>query len=141
MRYKKSNQNHNEHLNVGCSTDHTHKRTKSGFLLSFHLSSFFFLQLARMDQHSDIRRSAYKERSRFKPEEVRRRRENAQVEIRKQKKEENLAKRRNFNAQELGEDSDDELDSAHQDAQVRQLRSDCQKKERNSWYCHSVAHV
>lgn len=72
-----------------------------------------------MDQHSDTRRSAYKERSRFKPEEVRRRRENAQVEIRKQKKEENLAKRRNFNAQDLAEDSDDELDSAHQDAQVR----------------------
>ncbi|KAK4511630.1 uncharacterized protein ATC70_012846 [Mucor velutinosus] len=71
-----------------------------------------------MDQHSDIRRSAYKERSRFKPEEVRRRRENAQVEIRKQKKEENLAKRRNFNAQALAEDSDDDLDSANQDAQL-----------------------
>lgn len=72
-----------------------------------------------MDQHSDIRRNAYKERSRFKPEEVRRRRENAQVEIRKQKKEENLAKRRNFNAQELAEDSDDDLDGASQDAQVK----------------------
>ncbi|CAO0790738.1 unnamed protein product [Mucor circinelloides] len=71
-----------------------------------------------MDQHSDIRRNAYKERSRFKPEEVRRRRENAQVEIRKQKKEENLAKRRNFNAQELAEDSDDDLDIANQDAQL-----------------------
>lgn len=67
---------------------------------------------------SESRRSLYKERSRFKPEEVRRRRENAQVEIRKQKKEENLAKRRNFNAQELGDDSDDDLASMTQDAQI-----------------------
>lgn len=65
----------------------------------------------------DNRRNAYKERSRFKPEEVRRRRETAQVEIRKQKKEENLAKRRNFNAQDMGDDSDDEL-SMNQDAEV-----------------------
>ncbi|KAI8994606.1 armadillo-type protein [Pilobolus umbonatus] len=74
-----------------------------------------------MDSVSDIRRNAYKERSRFKPEEVRRRRENVQVEIRKQKKEENLAKRRNFNAQQLGEDSDDEYDqnsTSLQDAQL-----------------------
>lgn len=67
---------------------------------------------------SDNRRSAFKERSRFKPEEVRRRRENAQVEIRKQKKEENLAKRRNLNVQEIGEDSDDDLAISSQDAQV-----------------------
>ncbi|KAI7897606.1 armadillo-type protein [Cokeromyces recurvatus] len=65
---------------------------------------------------NDFRRSAYKERSRFKPEEIRRRRENAQVEIRKQKKEENLAKRRNFNAQMLSQDSDDELEA--QDARL-----------------------
>ncbi|CEP18793.1 hypothetical protein [Parasitella parasitica] len=72
-----------------------------------------------MQQQSEIRRNAYKERSRFKPEEVRRRRENAQVEIRKQKKEENLAKRRNFNAQEIETDSDDdEVDVANQNAQL-----------------------
>ncbi|KAI8077348.1 armadillo-type protein [Gilbertella persicaria] len=71
-----------------------------------------------MDPLNDIRRNTYKERSRFKPEEIRRRRENAQVEIRKQKKEENLAKRRNFNAQELAEDSDDDFDMAAQDAQL-----------------------
>lgn len=70
-----------------------------------------------MDQSTEFRRGAYKERSRFKPEEVRRRRENAQVEIRKQKKEENLAKRRNFNAQLLGDDSDDEQENVL-DAQV-----------------------
>ncbi|GAA5800050.1 armadillo-type protein [Helicostylum pulchrum] len=67
---------------------------------------------------ADNRRSAFKERSRFKPEEVRRRRENAQVEIRKQKKEENLAKRRNLNAQDMGEDSDDDLAISTQDAQI-----------------------
>jgi len=92
------------------------KNKKRVFAFSF--SSFLYQYFSRMDQHSDIRRNAYKERSRFKPEEVRRRRENAQVEIRKQKKEENLAKRRNFNAQELAEDSDDDLDIANQDAQV-----------------------
>ncbi|KAI9353149.1 armadillo-type protein [Pilaira anomala] len=67
---------------------------------------------------ADNRRGAFKERSRFKPEEVRRRRENAHVEIRKQKKEENLAKRRNLNAQEMGEDSDDDFTTSTQDAQI-----------------------
>lgn len=67
---------------------------------------------------ADNRRGAFKERSRFKPEEVRRRRENAHVEIRKQKKEENLAKRRNLNAQEMAEDSDDDFTTSNQDAQV-----------------------
>ncbi|KAI9243958.1 armadillo-type protein [Sporodiniella umbellata] len=68
--------------------------------------------------NSDIRRGAYKERDRFKPEELRRRRGEAQVEIRKQKKEENLSKRRNFNLQELGPDSDDETDSYTQDEET-----------------------
>jgi importin subunit alpha-1 len=72
-----------------------------------------------MDQQADFRRNTYKERSRFKPEEVRRRRENMQVEIRKQKKEENLAKRRNFNETTSLEDSDDDLDTLNQEAQVR----------------------
>jgi hypothetical protein len=72
-----------------------------------------------MDQNTDFRRNTYKERSRFKPEEVRRRRENIQVEIRKQKKEENLAKRRNFNAAQDFEDSDeDDLETVNQEAQV-----------------------
>ena len=90
-----------------------------------------------MDQHCDIRRNAYKERSRFKPEEVRRRRENAQVEIRKQKKEENLAKRRNFNAQELAEDSHDDLDGASQDAQVKIFAFHTIEKPINKSYFNS----
>lgn len=40
--------------------------------------------------------------------ELRRRREEAQVEIRKQKREESVAKRRNFNAPSSGADSDEE---------------------------------
>ncbi|KAI8390364.1 armadillo-type protein [Blakeslea trispora] len=69
-----------------------------------------------MDPVNDLRRNTFKERSRFKPEEIRRRRENAQVEIRKQKKEENLAKRRNYDAQ--ANDSDDDLDTSPQDDQL-----------------------
>ncbi|OAD75156.1 hypothetical protein PHYBLDRAFT_133133 [Phycomyces blakesleeanus NRRL 1555(-)] len=62
-----------------------------------------------MDPTSEVRRGTFKARSHFKPEEVRRRRETAQIEIRKQKKEENLAKRRVFNAETVDEDSEDEL--------------------------------
>jgi hypothetical protein len=42
------------------------------------------------------RRQQYKGKNQFRPDELRRRREDQQVEIRKQKKEENLAKRRNL---------------------------------------------
>lgn len=72
-----------------------------------------------MDPLADLRRSAYKARSHFKPEEVRRRRETAQVELRKQKKEENLAKRRNLKAEALPDDSDEDVDITSIDAQVR----------------------
>lgn len=84
----------------------------------FHPSVFFSLSLVSMDPLTDLRRNAYKSRSHFKPEEVRRRRETAQVEIRKQKKEENLAKRRNLKDAPLDEDSDDEIDVGT-DSQVR----------------------
>ena len=40
------------------------------------------------------RRTQFKAKNSFKPDELRRRREEQQVEIRKQKREENLAKRR-----------------------------------------------
>ncbi|KAI7865966.1 armadillo-type protein [Spinellus fusiger] len=71
-----------------------------------------------MDPTSETRRSTFKARSHFKPEEVRRRRETAQIEIRKQKKEENLAKRRNFNAESLEDESEDEIDITTLDAQL-----------------------
>ena len=44
------------------------------------------------------RRNNFKAKGAFKPEELRRRREEQQVEIRKQKREENLAKRRGIGA-------------------------------------------
>lgn len=72
-----------------------------------------------MDPLADLRRNAYKARSHFKPEEVRRRRETVQVELRKQKKEESLAKRRNFTTQSLPADSDDEIETEVSDSQVK----------------------
>ncbi|KAK4939388.1 Importin subunit alpha-1, partial [Elasticomyces elasticus] len=59
------------------------------------------------------RRTQFKAKGTFKPDELRRRRDEQQVEIRKQKREENLAKRRGI-TRENGEtgimapDSDDE---------------------------------
>jgi importin subunit alpha-6/7 len=44
------------------------------------------------------RRATHKGRNQFRGDELRRRREDQQVEIRKQKKEENLAKRRNLDS-------------------------------------------
>ena len=62
------------------------------------------------------RRTNFKAKSSFKPDELRRRREEQQVEIRRQKREENLAKRRGVQRQDgqvgIGDiddaDSDDE---------------------------------
>lgn len=65
------------------------------------------------------RRTQFKAKSSFKPDELRRRREEQQVEIRKQKREENLAKRRGIQTRDGGigvggdsvlgaEDSDEE---------------------------------
>ncbi|GAA6005854.1 hypothetical protein JCM11491_004034 [Sporobolomyces phaffii] len=54
------------------------------------------------------RRNAYKNKGIFGQDELRRRREEAQVEIRKQKREESIAKRRNFNAPDSGESDDEE---------------------------------
>ncbi len=64
------------------------------------------------------RRTQFKAKNTFKPDELRRRREEQQVEIRKQKREENLAKRRGIQRSDgqigvggglaAGTDSDDE---------------------------------
>ncbi|CAG8519091.1 744_t:CDS:2, partial [Scutellospora calospora] len=48
------------------------------------------------------RRTQFKARNQFKPDELRRRREEQQVEIRKQKREENLAKRRGIQTSDGG---------------------------------------
>lgn len=61
------------------------------------------------------RRTQFKAKNQFKPDELRRRREEQQVEIRKQKREENLAKRRGIQtsdsgiiSSQVGLDSDEE---------------------------------
>jgi importin subunit alpha-1 len=48
------------------------------------------------------RRTQFKAKHQFKPDELRRRREEQQVEIRKQKREENLAKRRGIQTRDGG---------------------------------------
>ena len=57
------------------------------------------------------RRQTYKGKNLFKGDELRRRREEQQIEIRKQKKDENLAKRRNLTVAGLGADASMESDT------------------------------
>lgn len=71
------------------------------------------------------RRNNYKAKSTFKPDELRRRREEQQVEIRKQKREENLAKRRGIGARgdaapgaSLGAAPDSDDEGANTEGQV-----------------------
>lgn len=73
------------------------------------------------------RRTQFKAKSTFKPEELRRRREEQQVEIRKAKREENLAKRRGIGTGEnrpgasLGAAPDSDDDTAPTESQVRKF--------------------
>lgn len=71
------------------------------------------------------RRTNYKAKGTFKPDELRRRREEAAVEIRKAKREENLAKRRGIGSGDsrpgasLGAAPDSDDESAPTESQVR----------------------
>lgn len=72
------------------------------------------------------RRTQFKAKGTFKPEELRRRREEQQVEIRKAKREENLAKRRGLASADgsrpgasLGAAPDSDDDTAPTESQVR----------------------
>ena len=69
---------------------------------------------------SSRRQDAYKNKGQFKADELRRRREEAQVEIRKQKREESMAKRRNLDSAALSdaETDDEEAVGAMLDTQV-----------------------
>ncbi|EEB87432.1 hypothetical protein MPER_15212, partial [Moniliophthora perniciosa FA553] len=60
------------------------------------------------------RREAYKAKGALKQDDLRRRREEQQVEIRRQKREENISKRRNF-LPSAGADSDEEVISGNWD--------------------------
>ena len=69
------------------------------------------------------RRTQFKAKNTFKPEELRRRREEQQVEIRKAKREENLAKRQGITGGErpgasLGAEPDSDDDTAPTESQV-----------------------
>jgi len=71
------------------------------------------------------RRTTFKAKNTFKPDELRRRREEQQVEIRKQKREENLAKRRGITGRgdapgaSLGAAPDSDDESMTIESQVR----------------------
>lgn len=73
------------------------------------------------------RRTQFKAKNTFKPEELRRRREEQQVEIRKAKREENLAKRRGIGTGEnrpgasLGAAPDSDDESAPTESQVSMM--------------------
>lgn len=69
------------------------------------------------------RRTGFKAKNTFKPEELRRRREEQQVEIRKAKREENLAKRRGIAGSDrpgasLGAEADSDDDTVPTESQV-----------------------
>jgi hypothetical protein len=74
------------------------------------------------------RRTQFKAKNTFKPDELRRRREEQQVEIRKAKREENLAKRRGIGTGEnrpgasLGAAPDSDDDTAPTESQVRYVQ-------------------
>ncbi|KZS96185.1 ARM repeat-containing protein [Sistotremastrum niveocremeum HHB9708] len=70
-------------------------------------------------RNMDHRRSNYKAKGAVKPDDLRRRREEAQVEIRRQKREENISKRRNF-LPSTGPDSDEEGPSTNWDPPLAQ---------------------
>lgn len=73
------------------------------FLHSNPEARFFFLPSTMSERYiPEHRRTQFKARNQFKPDELRRRREEQQVEIRKQKREENLAKRRGIQTSDGG---------------------------------------
>ncbi|CAG8724320.1 18001_t:CDS:2, partial [Acaulospora morrowiae] len=75
--------------------------------------------LIEMDKIPEHRKNAFKAKSVFKAEELRRRREEQQIEIRRKNREESLAKRRNLNVP-ASPDSDDESAVAVINAQLQE---------------------
>ncbi|KAL5337768.1 armadillo-type protein [Aspergillus crustosus] len=70
------------------------------------------------------RRTQYKARNQFRPDELRRRREEQQVEIRKQKREENLAKRRGIQTRDGGIGVGDGVAAAESDDEASAIESE-----------------
>lgn len=86
------------------------------------------------------RRTTFKAKNTFKPDELRRRREEQQVEIRKQKREENLAKRRGIAGRgeaapgaSLGAAPDSDDESITVESQVCHLRMEFDGTAKQSW--------
>lgn len=86
---------------------------------------FFFLTLASpqpiMDNKSSVsqRKTAFKNKETFQTEQVRNRRQQHTVELRKQKREQNLTKRRNFAFdQDMSESDDDQVDASQKETEV-----------------------
>ena len=65
--------------------------------------------MSLMLSETRVNRAAYKAKGGLKHDDLRRRREEQQVEIRRQKREENISKRRNFLPASAGADSDEEI--------------------------------
>jgi hypothetical protein len=90
------------------------------------LGIFFpFLPLASpqsiMDNKSSAsqRKTAFKNKDTFQTEQVRNRRQQHTVELRKQKREQNLTKRRNFAFdQDMSESDDDQVDASQKETEV-----------------------
>lgn len=73
---------------------------------------------SRIPEH---RLNAFKNRSALRPDELRRRREDTAIEIRKVKREESLAKRRNLNLANLPSDDSEDEDAPAIDTQLSQM--------------------
>ncbi|OZJ05618.1 Importin subunit alpha [Bifiguratus adelaidae] len=73
-----------------------------------------------MDRFSE-RRENFKNKGNFKQDEVRRRRDQQQIELRKQKREEQLFKKRNMNIPAVDDDSDDDESAQVIDAQLQEM--------------------
>jgi len=108
-----------------CNTPHHLHFIHRGSLLTDSLSPNSAIMADRyIPEH---RRTTFKAKNTFKPDELRRRREEQQVEIRKQKREENLAKRRGISGRgesapgaALGAAPDSDDESITIESQVRQ---------------------
>ncbi|KAJ2423050.1 Importin subunit alpha-1, partial [Coemansia sp. RSA 2531] len=75
-----------------------------------------------MDRVPDQRRNAYKNRGTFQNDELRRRREEQFVEIRRQKRDESLAKKRNFNVDAAAaSDSEDEEQGVSTNQELQEM--------------------
>jgi importin subunit alpha-6/7 len=94
-------------------------------VVQFHLWYQHFHPATMADRYiPEHRRTQFKAKNTFKPDELRRRREEQQVEIRKAKREENLAKRRGIGTGDqrpgasLGAAPDSDDDTAPTESQV-----------------------